>query len=161
MSMALLPRPGALLHRGAALSQAVSSSMQPLSTASYHRPTVPSEETPVTSPEDLSDYKTLTPRLVVFGGSGYVGTRVCEQGLAMGASIVSVSRSGGPPKGVTAAWADRVEWVKGDALDPQAPWRALLKGATGVVSTLGAFGSNAFMFKVGVGRCHTRCGCPN
>lgn len=43
---------------------------------------------------------------------------------------------------------------QGDALDPQQPWRELLKGAAGVVSTMGAFGSNDYMYKVGCG-----CGC--
>jgi hypothetical protein len=38
--------------------------------------------------------------------------------------------------------------VQGDALDPGQGWRERLRGATGVVSTLGAFGSNEFMYKV-------------
>ena len=37
---------------------------------------------------------------------------------------------------------------QGDALDPQQAWRELLKGASGVVSTLGAFGSNDLMYRV-------------
>lgn len=38
--------------------------------------------------------------------------------------------------------------LQGDALDPQEAWRGVLKGAAGVVSTLGAFGSNEHMYKV-------------
>lgn len=38
--------------------------------------------------------------------------------------------------------------TQGDALDPGQPWREQLKGALGVVSTLGAFGSNDYMYKV-------------
>lgn len=37
--------------------------------------------------------------------------------------------------------------LQGDAFDP-ASWRSELKGAVGVVSTLGGFGSNDFMYKV-------------
>ncbi|PSC68148.1 NAD dependent epimerase dehydratase family [Micractinium conductrix] len=100
-----------------------------------------------TAAENLSDYDTIVPRLIVFGGNGYVGSRVCQAGLAMGAAVTSVSRSG-RPRNLTGAWLDSVEWVQGDALDPQAPWRGMLKGAAGVVSTLGTFGSNALMYRV-------------
>lgn len=36
---------------------------------------------------------------------------------------------------------------QGDALDPQQPWRDLMKGSMGIISTLGAFGNNDFMYK--------------
>lgn len=67
----------------------------------------------------------------------------------MGADVVSVSRSG-RPTWASAPWADAVQWEKGDALDasPTAPWRSLLPGAAGVVSTLGTFGSNELMYRV-------------
>ncbi|GAB4816260.1 hypothetical protein N2152v2_003306 [Parachlorella kessleri] len=38
--------------------------------------------------------------------------------------------------------------VAGDALDPQQPWKDLMKGSMGVVSTLGTFGNNDLMYKV-------------
>jgi uncharacterized protein YbjT (DUF2867 family) len=47
---------------------------------------------------------------VVFGGAGFVGSRVCQQGLAMGASVVSVNRSGRPH--TTGDWVQQVEWVQ-------------------------------------------------
>lgn len=100
-----------------------------------------------TSAEDLSDYHTLLPKLVVFGGNGYVGSRVCQQALAMGCGVVSINRSG-RPRNLHGDWLDQVEWVQGDALDPQEAWRGVLKGAAGVVSTLGAFGSHEHMYKI-------------
>ena len=84
---------------------------------------------------------------MVFGGSGFVGSRVCEQAARMGADVVSVSRSG-RPSWIRGAWADSVEWIKGDAFDPKGSWKDYLSGTTGVVSTLGTFGSNELMYKV-------------
>ena len=37
------------------------------------------------------------PRLLVFGGSGFVGSRVVEEATDMGLSVVSLSRNGCPP----------------------------------------------------------------
>lgn len=67
----------------------------------------------------------------------------------MGAQVTSINRSGRPAS-LTAPWADHVEWVRGDALDANQSWRELLKdkSITGVVSTLGTFGSNEIMYKV-------------
>lgn len=50
------------------------------------------------------------PKLVIFGGNGFVGSRVCEEALKTGLSVVSVNRSG-PPK-QSADWIKGVEWVK-------------------------------------------------
>lgn len=78
-----------------------------------------------------------------------MGTRVCKQAIErLGVpEVISVSRHGRPAS-ASGPWADAVHWVKGDALDPQQPWKEVLDGAAGVVSTLGAFGSNEFMYKV-------------
>jgi len=50
------------------------------------------------------------PKLIVFGGNGFVGTRVCEEALQTGLAVVSINRSGAPK--ATAAWTSDVEWVK-------------------------------------------------
>lgn len=39
--------------------------------------------------------------------------------------------------------------MQGDVFDP-ASWRSQLQGAAGVISTLGGFGSNEFMYKAGL-----------
>lgn len=112
---------------------------------------VPPLPTPPLTP-DSKDPPSAAPglkRLVVFGGNGFVGTRVLQAALAMpDVEIVSVSRRG-RPKGLGAGtWADQVQWAEGDALDTERPWRSLLEGDdVGVVSTLGAFGSTEKMYR--------------
>ena len=49
------------------------------------------------------------PKLLVFGGGGYVGSHVCQEALNTGLQIVSINRSG-RPKG-SEPWKDEVEWV--------------------------------------------------
>ena len=50
------------------------------------------------------------PKLLVFGGNGYVGTRVCEEALKTGLQVVSINRSGKPK--ATDAWINEVDWVQ-------------------------------------------------
>lgn len=50
------------------------------------------------------------PTLLVFGGNGFVGTRICEEALKTGLAVVSISRSGAPKQ--NAAWTNEVEWVQ-------------------------------------------------
>ncbi len=91
-------------------------------------------------------------KLVVFGGNGFVGQRVVQAALRLGLKPVSISRSGVPPNGLNArksfgASMSDVEWAKGDVFDPPS-YAEHLKGACGVVSCLGAFGSMEFMEKM-------------
>lgn len=52
----------------------------------------------------------MLPKLVVFGGNGFVGSKVCEEALRTGLGVVSINRSG-PPK-LSAPWIKDVEWVR-------------------------------------------------
>ena len=54
------------------------------------------------------------PSLVVFGGNGFVGSRICEEAVKTGLAVVSISRSGGPKQ--NAAWTSDVEWVQASSL---------------------------------------------
>lgn len=85
-------------------------------------------------------------KLVVFGGNGFVGSRVCEAGVNRGFDVVSVNRSG-RPTWLEETWGDKVEWVSADCLEPSS-YTEVLKGAYGVVSTVGGFGSNDAMYKI-------------
>lgn len=72
------------------------------------------------------------PRVVVVGGTGFVGSEVVRQLAAGGADVVSVSRRGGGGGGAS-------DYIAGDALAPSASW---FKGADAVVSCVGTIGSS-------------------
>ncbi len=94
----------------------------------------PSRERKTTEPE--------RKKLVLFGGNGFVGQGIVRAALKKGVDIVSISRSGGPTDFQLPAFAPgKVEWKKGDILEPNS-YKEELKGATGVVSCVGGFGSN-------------------
>ncbi|CAI7805036.1 unnamed protein product [Closterium sp. NIES-53] len=84
-------------------------------------------------------------RIVVMGGNGFVGSAICRNAIGRGIEVASVNRSGQPNR--SEAWIKEVEWIKGDALNPSS-WKQHLQGATGVVSCVGAFGSNEWMRRI-------------
>lgn len=89
-------------------------------------------------------------KIVVVGGSGFVGSAVCKAAVERGASVFSVSRAGKPASKQIAGstWASQVTWLQGDALEV-ADWpEDYLKGAAGVVSCVGSFGTHDFMRKI-------------
>jgi nucleoside-diphosphate-sugar epimerase len=55
-------------------------------------------------------------KIVVFGGTGYVGSQVCERLVKKGFEVTAVSRRGINPRPGTLL--DSVIWSKGDATDP-------------------------------------------
>ena len=60
-------------------------------------------------------------RLLVYGGNGFVGSKVLELAAIRGAICTSVSRSGKMPaqlEQLRPLWLNQVTWVVGDALHP-------------------------------------------
>jgi len=57
-----------------------------------------------------------TKRVAVFGGTGFVGSAVCERLVKKGYDVTAVSRRGTNPKPGDVN-LDQVTWVKGDATD--------------------------------------------
>lgn len=74
--------------------------------------------------------------LLVTGGNGFIGRRICERAVADGHKVSSVARSGPPAPSERGAWAESVDWVAGDVFAPQ-EWRGAVAGADCVVHSVG------------------------
>lgn len=74
-------------------------------------------------------------RLLVVGGSGFIGRSICRQAIADGHEVRSISR-GGRPEAAAGHWADRVEWTSADLFSPHA-WRDRLRGVDAVIHSVG------------------------
>ncbi|XP_039002183.1 uncharacterized protein At1g32220, chloroplastic-like isoform X2 [Hibiscus syriacus] len=83
-------------------------------------------------------------RIVVLGGSGFVGSAICKAAVSKGIDLLSLSRSGRPT--YTGSWVDQVNWIPGDVF--YANWDEVLVGATAVISTLVGIGSEEQMKRI-------------
>ncbi|GLT44460.1 hypothetical protein SLA2020_183700 [Shorea laevis] len=86
-----------------------------------------------------------TEKLLVLGGNGFVGSHICREALDRGLSVASLSRSG--RSSLHDSWANSVIWHKGDLLGSDS-WNEALNGVTSVISCVGGFGSNSYMYKI-------------
>ncbi|GMQ02690.1 hypothetical protein CsSME_00048802 [Camellia sinensis var. sinensis] len=84
-------------------------------------------------------------KLFVLGGNGFVGSHVCKEALDRGLSVASLSRSG--RSSINESWANNVIWHQGNLLSDDS-WKEALSGVTSVISCVGGFGSNSYMYKI-------------
>lgn len=77
----------------------------------------------------------MSHKLLVLGGSGFIGSNVCRIAVQEGHDVISVSRRGRPGE-ARGLWADRVQWVEGNILEPE-QWRDLLPGCHAVIHCVG------------------------
>ncbi|TQB73952.1 hypothetical protein MPDQ_005283 [Monascus purpureus] len=81
-------------------------------------------------------------KLVVAGGGGFLGARICKHAAARGWSVTSLSRSGEPQWDLVTgsrerpSWASSVQWTRADILKPET-YKPFLGGASAVVHTMG------------------------
>lgn len=69
------------------------------------------------APAALAQTKAATPlKIVVYGGSGNIGSRIVNEAMSRGHTVTIVDRN---PRPVEGPHAGHVKLVKGDALDPQ------------------------------------------
>jgi uncharacterized protein YbjT (DUF2867 family) len=84
-------------------------------------------------------------KLLVLGGSGFVGSHVCKEALDKGFVVSSLNRSGKPS--LSESWADKVIWNQGNLLEPSS-LKDAMDDVSAVISCVGGFGSNSFMYKI-------------
>ncbi|KAG9230898.1 hypothetical protein BJ875DRAFT_487507 [Amylocarpus encephaloides] len=81
-------------------------------------------------------------KIVVCGGNGFLGSRICKSAVARGWDVTSISRSGEPQwSSVTSSasppsWAHKVAWERADILKPLT-YAPLLKNMDYVVHSMG------------------------
>ncbi|XLT77014.1 hypothetical protein HN873_033288 [Arachis hypogaea] len=114
-----------------------------------------------------------TDKLLVLGGNGFVGSHICREALDRGLSVASLSRFQIPlsfplelfvwcnfmpltlcftccrsgRSSLHDSWATNVIWYKGNLLSGDSLNEAL-NGVTAVISCVGGFGSNSYMYKI-------------
>ncbi|KAM3379390.1 putative protein, chloroplastic-like [Capsicum galapagoense] len=86
-----------------------------------------------------------TEKLLVLGGNGFVGSHICKEALDRGLTVASISRTG--RSSIQDSWANSVTWHQGNLLSTDS-WKDELKGVTSVISCVGGFGSNSYMYKI-------------
>jgi len=79
----------------------------------------------------------LTGRtLCIIGGNGFIGQAIAKEASNLGAKVLCISRSGKPRKEISEPWGVRVNWIKGDAMNPNS-FESVLQESDAVVHTVG------------------------
>ncbi|WP_297075771.1 NAD-dependent epimerase/dehydratase family protein [uncultured Enterococcus sp.] len=73
-------------------------------------------------------------RIVIFGGSGFVGQAIAKRALANQYEVISISRSG-RPKG-TEPWFDQIQFIQADVFDAK-QWHDTIKTGDILVDAIG------------------------
>ncbi|MFT8329671.1 MAG: NAD(P)H-binding protein [Oenococcus oeni] len=79
-------------------------------------------------------------KIVVFGGSGFIGQKLLEILVERGHDIISVSRHGRPDS-LTEKWADKITWVSSDILNDH-EWQKYVKDADWIIDSVGILFEN-------------------
>ncbi|KAJ6926666.1 hypothetical protein NC651_010929 [Populus alba x Populus x berolinensis] len=107
-----------------------------------------SEKVDGSSKLEEAEREEFTPpreKLLVLGGNGFVGSHICIEALAHGLNVSSLSRSG--KSSLHDPWANDIVWHQGDLLSPDSLGNAL-NGVTSMISCVGGFGSNSYMYDI-------------
>ncbi|MDA9470503.1 NAD-dependent epimerase/dehydratase family protein [Enterococcus sp. 5H] len=74
-------------------------------------------------------------KIVIFGGSGFIGQKLAEELVNRGHHVSSISRSG-KPADLTTPWSQKVEWIHSDILNDTA-WQDTIATSDWVIDTIG------------------------
>ncbi len=78
-------------------------------------------------------------KIIVAGGSGYLGSRICVHLVRQGCEVVALSRNGRKQQQAqnqNESALDKVSWVKADIFKPET-YAEQFKGAYGVIHSMG------------------------
>lgn len=92
----------------------------------------------------------MASKLVVFGGTGFLGKRICQTAVNRGWNVVSITGSGRKPQPYPkedGAWIEKVQWKQGDVFRPET-YKADLSDACSVVHSIGILLENDSYKKV-------------
>ncbi|KAI9468966.1 MAG: hypothetical protein EXX96DRAFT_589938 [Benjaminiella poitrasii] len=81
----------------------------------------------------------IAKKLLVVGGSGFLGLNICKLAANKGWETVSLSRKGEPEifkEHGKPDWAQKVQWASGNSLQPES-YKDMLNGVTNVVHSVG------------------------
>ncbi|KAL6716808.1 hypothetical protein ACLMJK_004720 [Lecanora helva] len=84
----------------------------------------------------------MAKKIVVCGGNGFLGSRICKAAIHRGWHVTSLSRSGPPTWSSVSSsptppsWSGSVSWEKADVLKPDS-YKSFLEGADAVVHSMG------------------------
>ncbi|MDN6900208.1 NAD(P)H-binding protein [Oenococcus sicerae] len=79
-------------------------------------------------------------KIVVFGGSGFIGQKIVEKLIQNGQQVTSISRHG-QAVNLTGTWIDQVEWVASDILVDDR-WQKYVDQADWVIDAIGILFEN-------------------
>lgn len=86
----------------------------------------------------------MSRTIAVFGGNGFLGRRICQQGIQSGYKVIAFSRSGAAPalgSHHDVAWSSKVSWQKADIFNPDT-YRKQLADVDAVVHSIGILFEN-------------------
>ncbi|KAJ2849839.1 hypothetical protein IWW36_002352 [Coemansia brasiliensis] len=99
---------------------------------------------------------TLARKIFVVGGSGFVGQAICRAALSRGWQVLSLSRHGAPERNATTqdqtttCVDNQVQWIKGNALEPDT-YKEHLAGCDAIVHSVGVLLETSYKKLVNVG----------
>ena len=95
--------------------------------------------------------------IAVVGGTGFVGSRVCAELVAKGATVTSLSKTGRAPTwALNQEWANQVTWVAVDLLGDEAAIDAAMGSPDSVVSCVGVVDSDKDALRRGNGEANIK-----
>lgn len=84
----------------------------------------------------------MSKSIAIFGGSGFLGKKICETGIGLGYNVTSFSRSGKPPSTTKPdSWISKVNWESANIFEPKT-YQDKLIGQTAVIHSIGIIFEN-------------------